>query len=204
MDMEYLKDEIAKVIMPSEGVKGESLCCIINEKASADEPNPPQEMEVRIATYPFVDDDDDDVVDDQYRYCDEPSDLFRMCDPNAEEFDFYIVAFHGQNAHWDREHEPLDGEGTAYLDYRGEKARLTIRDRYSRVLFEHEYNADECRDLWCEFDFDGTHYKVNVFDQPDDYGVGCWLYPNGDVSEQDIPLELRVYENEALVRSIND
>jgi hypothetical protein len=97
MDMEYLKAEIAKVIFPSENEKGEVLECKVKWKADAEGPESDVPICALIGTYPYEPDNDDDH---NWYDCDEPDDLLRMCDPNDEKFDFYIIAFEGEKAAW--------------------------------------------------------------------------------------------------------
>ena len=195
---EYLKHELAKVIFPSDGVKGETLDCEVNEKPCDDEPDPPQRMQCRIGAYPF----DENDEDNNYSDAETPEELARMCDPNSEEYDFYIVAIHGKQAHWEADGEPIDSDGHASLVYHENGfATLTITDRYLRQVFSGDFDAEDCQDLWIEFDYDGTHYKANLFDNIDDYGVGCWVYPNGDETAEEIPLELEVYKEKNLLRT---
>ena len=197
---EYLKHELEKVIFPSDGVRGETLDCEVNEKPCDDEPSPPQRMQCRIGAYPF----DENDEDNNYSDAETPEELARMCDPNAEEYDFYIVSIHGKKVHWDADGEPLDADGKATLTYHSDgKATVTITDRYDRMVYFKTLAASECKDCWLDFDFDGTHYTANLFDQPDNYGVGCWVYPNGDTSNE-IPLETEVYQGTNLIRTNND
>lgn len=101
--------------------------------------------------------------------------------------------------------EPLDNDGSASIVYHKDgKATVTIRDRNRRTVYESEATAEDCKDLWLEFDYDGHHYKANVFDQNEGYGVGCWVYPNGDETEEEITLETYVYQGTNLIRTNND
>ena len=197
---DYLKNEIEKVIFPSEGVKGETLDCLVNEKASDENPEPPQGMRVLIGAYPY-----DEVTDDHnYSDAETPEELARMCDPNSEEFDFYIVEFEGQNAHWEVAKEPLEGldeDGKATVTYhQNGTATVLITDRYNRIVLLSTKAAADCKDCWLDFEYAGIHYTANLFDQPNDYGVGCWVYPNGDTNHE-IPLTTEVYEGTTLIRT---
>ena len=97
--------------------------------------------------------------------------------------------------------ELLTSDGKATIVYHTDgNATVTITDNNNRIALLKTLEADGCKDCWMDFDFDGTHYTANLFDQPDDYGVGCWVYPNGDISHE-IPLETEVYEGTTLIRT---
>lgn len=98
------------------------------------------------------------------------------------------------------DNELLTSDGKATIVYKDGKATVTITDENNRVALVETLEDDKCEDCWLEFDFNGTHYRANVFDQPDDYGVGCWVYPNGDISDE-IPLNTEVYEGDTLIRT---
>lgn len=92
-----------------------------------------------------------------------------------------------------------DGKATIVYNTDG-NATVTITDSNNRTALVKTLEASDCTNCWLDFDFDGTHYTANLFDQPDDYGVGCWVYPNGDISHE-IPLETEVYEGTSLLRT---
>lgn len=96
--------------------------------------------------------------------------------------------------------ELITSDGKATLVYKEGNATVTITDSNNRTALVKTLEADECTNYWLDFDFDGTHYTANLFDQPDDYGVGCWVYPNGDISHE-IPLTTEVYEGTKLIRT---
>ena len=92
-----------------------------------------------------------------------------------------------------------DGKATIVYNTDG-NATVTITDSNNRIALVKTLEAPDCKNCWLDSDFDGTHYTANLFDQPDDYGVGCWVYPNGDISHE-IPLETEVYEGTNLIRT---
>lgn len=94
----------------------------------------------------------------------------------------------------------MNEDGKATIVYQDGNATVTITDSNNRIALLKTLEASECKDCWLDFDFDGTHYTANLFDQPDDYGVGCWVYPNGDTSYE-IPLTTEVYEGTTLIRT---
>ncbi len=77
---------------------------------------------------------------------------------------------------------------------------LTIAKPDGTALYGVSLDREEFRDLKSEFTVNGRMYKFNFFDQPDDYGVGCWIYPDGD-TEWEVPAEVEVYEGGKLVRT---
>ena len=87
-----------------------------------------------------------------------------------------------------------DGKATIVYNTDG-NATVTITDSNNRIAIVKTLEASDCTNCWLDFDFDGTHYTANLFDQP-----GCWVYPNGDTSYE-IPLTTEVYEGTSLIRT---
>lgn len=77
---------------------------------------------------------------------------------------------------------------------------LTIVKPDGTELYRVSLGREAFRDLKGEFTVNGRLYKFNFFDQSDDYGVGCWIYPDGD-TEWEVPAEVEVYEGRNLVRA---
>jgi hypothetical protein len=94
----------------------------------------------------------------------------------------------------------IDENSKATLEYDGNgKATLTIRDCNGTVVYNEEVDSGDCKDLWGDFNFEAEHYKFNLFDDPSDYGVGCWIYPNGDEAHE-ITVDVEIYEDGKLAR----
>lgn len=92
----------------------------------------------------------------------------------------------------------IDDNATATLEYGDDgKSTLSIRNGNGTLLYQNR--VENCHDLWGEFYLCGELFKFNFFDDPTDYGVGCWVYPNGD-SDKEITLDVEIYEGGKLVR----
>lgn len=77
---------------------------------------------------------------------------------------------------------------------------LNIAKPDGTELYGVSLGREEFRDLKSEFTVNGRRYTFNFFDQPDDYGVGCWIYPDGN-TDWKVPAEVEVYEGGKLVRT---
>ena len=94
----------------------------------------------------------------------------------------------------------LDENAKATLEYGGNgKANLTIISADGTVVCKQEVEAEDCRNVWGSFSIGIETFKFNFFDDPNDYGVGCWVYPNGDESNE-LTLDVEIYEHGKLAR----
>ena len=168
---------------------GECIDAVIRWK---DEEEPEN---VVIAMHP----DDGESDDGVFFYCESVDELRELLNPDNGE-DFVVIEFTNGKVTYSA---PCDvSEDTkATLTY-GEDGMgsLTIAKPDGTKLYGVSLGREEFRDLKSEFTVNGRRYTFNFFDQPDDYGVGCWIYPDGD-TDWEVTAEVEVYEGGKLVRT---
>lgn len=155
--------------------------------------------------------DDGESEDDVFFYCETPEGLRELVNPENGE-DFVVTSFTNGRVSYGDSGDSGDDSGDddgcdvsedtkATLTY-GEDGRgtLTISNPDGTVLHSVSLDRDDFRNLESEFTVDGRTYRFNFFDQPGEYGVGCWIYPDGN-TDWEIPAEVEIHEGGELVRT---